>query len=203
LHRHAGAWTPPVPDALRPYDTPLCGVPDRTHDLDLTDAQREVFRSALALGEEAFRQVDDGRDTRTLHADLHGGNLKWHDGHLAVLDFDDCARGVPVLDLAITTFYLRGDDPAVESALRAGYETVAPLPDVAPAHFEALVAARQLLLLNDLVGSTTAQMRSMRTAYVPLAVERLEHWLSTGRFTRSLPPLSEGTGCSTPRASSG
>ena len=55
-----------------------------------------------------------------LHADLHGGNLKWHEGRLAVFDLDDAGFGVPALDLAISTFYLRAADPAVEAALRHG-----------------------------------------------------------------------------------
>jgi len=71
--------------------------------------------------------------------------------------------------------------------VRTGYATVAALPDVAASDFEALAASRQLLLANALLGSTTAQSRERARTYLPLAVDRLRHWLETGHFTRDLP----------------
>ncbi len=123
------------------------------------------------------------RGSSPLHADLHGGNLKWHEGRLAVFDFDDAGLGLPVLDLAITTFYLRrGGDEAAETALREGYTEVLPWPDVAPGDLEALVASRQLLLANDLLGSSTASLRAMAADYLVTTVARLRHWFDTGTF---------------------
>ena len=117
-----------------------------------------------------------------LHADLHGGNLKWHEGRLAVFDFDDSGIGVPLLDLAISTFYLRRAGTDGEPALREGYAEVAPLPEGLDEHLEPLVAARQLLLANSLLDSTTAAMRAQAEDYVHVTLARLRHWLDTGHF---------------------
>jgi len=62
------------------------------------------------------------------------------------------------------------------------------VPDTDPADFEALVAARQLLLANALLSTTTADLRAQAADYLTTSVERLSHWLDTGHFTRVLPP---------------
>jgi len=49
---------------------------------------------------------------------------------------------------------------------------------------ESLVAARQLLLANSLLASSTASLRAEATDYLDVTVERLRGWTSTGRFTR-------------------
>ncbi|QZY29086.1 phosphotransferase enzyme family protein [Nocardioides coralli] len=190
LHRHAGAWEPPVGSSLPTFDTPLFGDPDRLSGAEGLDAGgQEVVEEARARCDEAFgRVLRDGQALRALHADLHGGNLKWVDGRLGVFDFDDCGLGVPALDLAIATFYLRAGGAAREAALRAGYAEVAPLPDVDPADLEALVAARQLLLANDLLGSSTRDLRAASRDYLATSVERLRRWLDTGLFTRDPAP---------------
>ena len=127
----------------------------------------------------------EGAAVQVLHADLHGGNLKWHDGRLAVFDLDDCGMGVPALDLAISTFYLRDGDPAPERGLLAGYAEVAPLPDADPADLEALMADRQMLLANTILTSSAADLRAEAETYLPVAVRRLRRWLDTGVLTRA------------------
>lgn len=186
LHVQAGGWTPPAGGALPVFDEPLFG------DEDLLAAPLGLDADALAVLAEAreragatFRRLHAGARLRPLHADLHGGNLKWHDGRLAVFDFDDAGLGLPVLDLAITTFYLRGEDPALEAAVRAGYAALAPLPEVDPADFEALVASRQLLLANALLATSTADLRAQAADYLHTSIRRLRHWLATGTFTRA------------------
>ena len=145
----------------------------------------EVVAESLALCRRRFDEVYAGQRPIVLHADLHGGNLKWHEGRLAVFDLDDAGFGVPALDLAISTFYLRGGDPVAEEALRRGYSEVRSLPLVSDAQFEALVAARQLLLANSLLMSSTASLRAEATAYLDVTVGRLRRWFATGRFERS------------------
>lgn len=87
----------------------------------------------------------------------------------------------------ISTYYLRGEDPALEAALRDGYAQVAPLPPDAHADLEALVAARQLLLANALLITTPAGWRAEAERCAHTAVARLEHWLRTGTSTRAPP----------------
>ncbi|HEU5241452.1 MAG TPA: phosphotransferase [Ornithinibacter sp.] len=187
LHDHAGSFVLPVGGALPVLDAPLLGDEDLlSGHPDLPPGGAAVVDRALADTATACAAVHAAGTPVVIHADLHGGNLKWHGGRLAVFDVDDCGIGVPALDLAITAFYLRDGTPGLEEALRAGYAGVRPLPDVAPDDFEALVAARQLLLANSLLASSTAALRSEATAYLGVTVDRLRHWRSTGRFTREV-----------------
>lgn len=166
------------------FDEPFLGEHDSLSSATWLDAgQQAVLRQARELTSDAFAQLYTGTEVIPLHADLHGANLTWHEGRLAIFDFDDCGLGVPALDLATTTFYLRGPDPAPEEALRAGYAEVAPLPEVTEATFEAVVASRQLLLAAVVLNSTTAGLRADAQAYTVTAVDRLHHWLTTGRFS--------------------
>ena len=153
----------------------------------MPDGHAEVVAAALARCRLAFEQVGAGQRPILLHADLHGGNLKWHEGRLAVFDLDDAGFGVPALDLAISTFYLRRGAPGADRALREGYAEVRRLPEVSDEQFEALVAARQLLLANSLLTSSTAALRAQATDYLDVTVERLGRWLDTGRFSLAPP----------------
>ena len=141
---------------------------------------------SLARCRGRFDEVFAGQRPIVLHADLHGGNLKWHEGRLAVFDLDDAGFGVPALDLAISTFYLRAGDRAVEDAAARRYAEVRDLPDVTDEQFEALVAARQLLLANSLLSSSTASLRADAADYLDVTVARLREWHATGRFTRGV-----------------
>lgn len=188
LHQHAASWSPPAGSELPVFDEPLFGDEDLLGSArGLSADARAVIDRAREVMAGAFAAVHDGATLRPVHADLHGGNLKWSGDRLAVFDFDDSGLGLPVVDLAVTTFYLRGGDPGPERALREGYADVAPVPEVEPGHFEALVAARQVLLANSLLASTTAELRRETAQYLTVTVDRLRHWLETGRFTRVVP----------------
>ncbi len=188
LHRHARGWTLPAGATLPVFDEPLFGDTDVIPRGDLTTADADVLADAFDRTREAVRAASAAERAIAIHADLHGGNLKHHDGRLAVFDFDDSGIGVPAVDLAVATFYLREGDGDAESALRAGYAEVGPLPDLSPEVFEGIVAARQLLLANSLFATTTAQWRSEAQEYLGVTVARLRDWLDTGRFTREVSP---------------
>lgn len=184
LHDHAEGFTLPPGAHLTLYDEPLM------HDRSLLDGavpmpheHAEVVGESLAECRRRFTQVYAGQRPIVLHADLHGDNLKWHEGRLAFFDLDDAGFGVPALDLAVATFYLRGQPVCVEHALREGYAQVRDLPVVSHEQFEALVAARQLLLLNCLLSSSTASLRSEAAGYLDISVQRLQGWLTTGHFS--------------------
>jgi len=188
LHEQSRCWPFPPGASLPRFDTPLFGDEDLLCSADWLDAgQRTVLDQAKMETGRAFAAVCHDASLQPLHADLHGGNLKWVKDRLAVFDFDDCGLGVPVLDLAITTFYLRSGNPAPEQALMAGYASEARLPEVDPRDFEGMVAARQLLLANSLLSSTTAELRAEAQQYLRVTIGRLRHWLKTGTFTREPP----------------
>lgn len=185
LHAQAEGWSAPVGGALPRFTEPLFGDEDVLGRAPLTEQEQAVLAEARQRAEEAFSRVSTAARLRPLHADLHGGNVKWHEGRLAVFDFDDAGIGAPALDLAISTFYLRGEDASLEAALRAGYADVAPPPEIEPADFEALIAGRQILLANAMLAMSTAELRAQGAAYARTSVERLRRWLATGTFTRA------------------
>ena len=188
LHDHAEGFALPPGGALPVYDSPLFGDEDLVSGhAGLPPGGAEVVAAAFGDIATACATVHAAGSPVVIHADLHGGNLKWHDGRLAVFDVDDCGIGVPALDLAIAAFYLRTGSAAVEEAVRDGYAGIRSLPEVGDADFEALVAARQLLLANSLLASSTAALRSEAADYLGVTVARLGHWRSTGRFSRDVP----------------
>ena len=185
LHAQAAGWSPPPGSALPTFDEPLFG------DRDVLDAapgltadDRAVLARSRARAGEAFARLVAGGGARPLHADLHGGNVKWHEGRLAVFDFDDAGVAPPALDLAIAAFYLRGADPALEAALRAGYAELAPLPELEPGDLEALIAGRQLLLANAMLSMSTADRRAPAAADPQTSLGRLGRGRAPGVFTR-------------------
>lgn len=184
MHQHAEDWRLPPDTELPVFDEPLFGDPDLLSSPSADDGGVIALAFERALG--AFERM--GTDRIAIHGDLHTGNLKWHGGRLAVFDFDDSGLGTPALDLAITTFYIRDDPPQAEAAMREGYQAIRLLPEVDAADFEAMLAARQLLLANALLGTTTASLRAEAEDYLRITVDRLRHWLRTGRFTRVLRP---------------
>ena len=190
LHAHALEWRFPDGAALLSLEHPLMDSPNNFGiDTPLLDDEahsviRTVFDRVSAVLRDLF-----ARDTpRALHADLHNWNLKWARGKLYVFDFDDSGIGVPALDLAIAAYYLRPDE-ALESALLEGYQTVAPLPVYSSAEYEATVAGRNLVLLNDLLVNTTAELTALLPRYVPNSVTKLRNFLETGVFKHDVAGL--------------
>jgi Ser/Thr protein kinase RdoA (MazF antagonist) len=190
LHRHADRWVMPSDAELPTIDTPLMDSPNRLtadHEL-LTPERRVILDAAFSEVEGRYLELFDGARSRPLHADLHLGNLKWNRGRLYVFDFDDSGMGLPMQDLAIAAYYLR---PAahLEDALLAGYAEVAPLPTYSPAQYEAVVASRNLVLLNDIVDTANADFRELLPTYVPNTIAKLRHYLDTGVYRHDIDGL--------------
>ncbi|GHF49808.1 Ser/Thr protein kinase RdoA (MazF antagonist) [Deinococcus metalli] len=190
LHAHARRWTLPAGTSLSSLRAPLMDSPnrlEREHEL-LTPERREVVSAALARVEAALGRVYAQDTPRVLHADLHNWNLKWSRGRLSVFDFDDSGVGVPMQDLAISAYYLRPKEE-LEAELLEGYASATRLPTFAQADYEAVVAGRALVLLNDLLENTTAELRALLPRYVPNSVTKLRHYLETGVFRHDVQGL--------------
>lgn len=190
LHEHAAGWEPPPGCWFPSLERVLVDQPDRLADEHpvLGDAGRAVLVAAHDAAQRATDAVLRRGVRHPLHADLHGGNAKWSRGRVAVFDFDDAAVGTPVQDLAISSYYLR-DDETLEASLFEGYAEVRPLPDVAPDEFEALLAARNLVLVNDVLAGRGAADRDFGPAYIRNTVTKLAAFLDTGRYRHRVPGL--------------
>lgn len=128
-----------------------------------------------------FDSLKERFERQLIHADLHFGNIVYNGEKMSILDFDDAGIGFPQQDLAISIFYLR-EDREREKHLLAGYQSVAPLPIYEPEELELLIANRQLVLLNYLFESTTADEVAMVPGYLEKSERRIKYFFKTGEF---------------------
>jgi Ser/Thr protein kinase RdoA (MazF antagonist) len=192
LHDHAADWPLPAECALPRFDHPLFNDADRLTDHEDADqwgpGAREVVAEAMTRTCQAFDEVFAHSPVFALHADLHGANLMWQEDRLAVFDFDDSGLGPPLLDLAISAYYLRSD-PRREKALLDGYASARAFPDFTTDQYEGLLASRNLLMMNDLLGSATASVRDFRPRYLRNSIRKLRHYLDTGSYLHRIEGL--------------
>ncbi|MEZ5201474.1 MAG: phosphotransferase [Micropruina glycogenica] len=209
LHDHAERWTMPAGASFSDFGSVLTDLPNRLGDhRALSAEQSALLVEAMNRAQHFQDEVFAAGPVIPLHADLHGGNLKWRrgvstsstDGEvsrsstgggvstsvLSVFDFDDAGYGPPALDLAISAYYLR-DDEGAEVAMKPGTPPSPFTGRLRAEQFEAMVAGRNLLLVNDVIEQPNADTQAMTPAYVAASVRRLRHWLDTGRYRRTLP----------------
>lgn len=190
LHAHGELWRPPPGTELPAIDKVLMDIEyilDADHPL-LSTTDHVLLDDVFAHLQGHYDTMFAGVARQPLHADLHIWNLRWCRGRLSVLDFDDSGIGVPVQDLAICAYYLR-DDAAQEAALLEGYQQLRPLPPFTTEQYEALVAGRNLVLLNDVISTTNAEFLEMLPRYVPNSITKLRAYMETGVLRHHVPGL--------------
>ena len=185
MHQLSKNWEPEGYANFLKLDKPLQVREDNlfTYELNvMSPTQNELLREIHDRTEKLFERLREIDEPQLIHADLHSGNLIWRDNKLIILDFDDAGIGFRLQDLAIATFYLR-EDREREKQLLAGYSSITPFPDFDPADLELLVANRNLVLLNYLIGSATADDIAMIPGYIEKTERRLRNYLDTGEFS--------------------
>ena len=152
-----------------------------TEDL-LTTEVSQLASDEKALVRAALEKIDGvvaglfARDSmRLIHADMHGWNLMWHDGAVSVFDFDDCGIGLPIQDLYTALYYLDTDEQ--DAALKAGYESVRPIPDHTEFEAKALLLQRRIILLNYLFETSTPEHREILPKYQVETMRRINVFL--------------------------
>ena len=149
MHSAAGSFRPPEGATPRPpWTHPI-------FDVGLENASGthpELVRRGRALRDAAAAHPAGAQDL-LIHRDAHTGNLFATDaGGITVFDFDDCAYGTAVHDVAIVLFYwltARAVDPAPEarrflSQFLRGYERQARLPTDWPQGVDLFLSHREL-----------------------------------------------------------
>lgn len=185
LHRHSLHFRLPPGASLKRLDQVLFGNPAAffaeeyralfpQQRLELFQAGLERVRACLA---ELYAQPVA---PQVLHADLHQRNLKLYKGRLAILDFDDCALGYPVQDLAITLYYLvrQADFSHLRQALREGYEQEAAWPETQLGQIDTLIAGRGLDLANFILTSPNPDWRAAGAQFVERTEALLKQFLA-------------------------
>jgi len=153
LHTNTANWTPPAGFIRHRLDADglvgeapfwgrfweAQGLPPDEHHL-LTSARELV---AACLAEVSTPLVP-------IHADAHPGNVLVSGDKLGLIDFDDCAWGWPVFDMAVS---LRGawaepDFHGLRDRFLAGYQARRALPDDILQQLDLFLLARSLMLVS-------------------------------------------------------
>lgn len=125
-----------------------------------------------------------------IHADLIWKNILFDDdGQVGAIDFDDCAYGYALYDLAPMLLAFRDEPNGAELSLTlwAGYTSVRPQPPETAAHLEALVAARHIASIRWLAGNVTNPaadpgLRARAPELIAQRIARLHHFLTNGKL---------------------
>jgi Ser/Thr protein kinase RdoA (MazF antagonist) len=163
--------------SLEVLDQPLWGTPDLISNSGFaTPQQRQLLTRMLERISVVLEELYVGNAPQLIHADVHPWNLMWHEGQMAVFDFDDCAIGLAVQDLAVTMYYLE-EKPLIKAMLK-GYQSLRALPQVADSVYETLLLQRRLYLLNYLHETTNPEHREMIPKYLLETVRRIEAYFA-------------------------
>jgi Ser/Thr protein kinase RdoA (MazF antagonist) len=136
---------------------------------------KSLITQALAVIKSEIDELYRQNTTQIIHADLHGWNVMWHEGQVAVFDFDDCGIGLPIQDLATAIYYL--DTPEQDAALKEGYSSVAPLPQYSESQMQMFMIQRRIILLNYLYETSNEEHRAMIPEYLEESLRRITSFL--------------------------
>lgn len=156
----------------------------------LTIAQREVCEAVARAVEDATSQLHR-RDAAfgLIHADLLAKNILFTKTGIAALDFEYCAWGCFLYDLAPLLWQLKGEQPTdyaqLEASLWAGY-TASLGQEPPPRDFlEIFIAARQLASCRWLLKHREhPQIRALTPALLKGRIDELRDFLACGKLQR-------------------
>jgi Ser/Thr protein kinase RdoA (MazF antagonist) len=178
MHLASKDFSCPAGSTLPSFNDPLWETEDflLSEKSVLDSPMRDVISQAMDVIRSETQRLFSENKPQVIHADLHGWNVMWNNGTLAVFDFDDCGFGLPLQDLATAIYYL--DTPEQDAALKEGYASVAPLPEYTQRDLDMLLLQRRIILLNYLYETTNAEHRSMLPEYLEETLRRVEKFLA-------------------------
>lgn len=189
LHAHARDWTQPpgFERKVWDFDTTIGPRPhwgDWRDALGLTDAGRAVLeRTTLTLRDRLAAYGTEPDRFGLIHADLRLANLLVDgNGHIGVIDFDDCGFGWFGYDFAAAISFME-EDPAIPALMAAwveGYRTEAPLAEEEVAMLPTFVMLRRLLLTAWIAShAETPTAQEMGPAYTEGTIRLAEGFLAS------------------------
>ena len=189
MHGHAREW--PLPDG---FDRPAW---DYEHTLG-RHGHWGAWQDGLGIGPEERRTLDalDATIARRLavygqaperfglaHADIRLANLLVDDGHVRVIDFDDCGFAWFMYDFATTVSFMEDHPlvPELRDAWLEGYRSVAPLDPADEAELDTFVMLRRLLLVAWIGSHHTfaTEAAELGAGFTAGTCELAERYLST------------------------
>ena len=114
----------------------------------LTAEEGELLTTARQL--VAARLAGLSGPLTLIHADAHAGNVLISGANLGLIDFDDCAWGWPMFDVAVALRSAWGEPhfAPLRDRFLAGYAARRALPDDALAQLDLFLLARTLMLIS-------------------------------------------------------
>jgi Ser/Thr protein kinase RdoA (MazF antagonist) len=187
LHNHAADFPQPrgfwlkTADSIFPFGEPVV-LFDADCRRFVPPGRLEVFQRTRQRAEAVIdRLYADRSGVRVIHNDLHQWNVKVYQGKLYALDFEDLMWGLPVQDIAITLYYLQGDEayPTLREAFAEGYVTHSRWPERRPGEIEALMAGRALNLANFVLQDPNPEWKRAAPAFLQHTENRLRAYLDS------------------------
>ncbi len=153
LHSATAIWSPPAGFIRHRLDAdglvgeaPFWG---RFWELPcLTAEERHMLTGAR--DRVAARLADLADPLVLIHADAHPANILVSAGQFGLIDFDDCAWGWPVFDMAVSLWSASSDPQfsALRSRFLAGYAARRAVPDGVFAQLDLFLLVRSLMLIG-------------------------------------------------------
>jgi Ser/Thr protein kinase RdoA (MazF antagonist) len=154
LQQDGAGWSPPGADTVLRADRVLYWqVPDQLAAAGSRSGFGTLFTDAQARAQTVVDSLwqNPPHPPHLVHGDLTPPNVIVSPRNgLVPIDFQDTVLGFEVQDLAITTSALQRwpDGDRLIDAFRIGYGECRAWPDVSPALFDSLIAARGLQQMN-------------------------------------------------------
>jgi Ser/Thr protein kinase RdoA (MazF antagonist) len=190
MHRHARSW--PLPHGFRRKRWDLDAMvgprgywgPWRAA-FGLDAAGTQVLEAALALIRRRLAAFGAGPERFGLvHADLRLANLLADEGHLRIIDFDDCGFSWFMYDFATAVSFIE-HDPQVPALLEAwidGYRRITALAQEDAAEIPTFVVLRRILLCAWLASHSEVALASQLGAAYTQGTVAVAEELLRGRF---------------------
>jgi Ser/Thr protein kinase RdoA (MazF antagonist) len=178
MHQAAQGFELPKGSSLPTFDDPLWWTEDfLLSEKSVLDAEaKDLISRALSAIKSGVAKFYAGATPILIHADMHGGNVLWHDGSLSVIDFDDCGLGLPIQDFATALYYF--DTPEQDAAFKVGYKSVAPIPECSENEMKMFFLQRRIVLLNYLYETSNLEHKSMIPEYQEETLRRIRNFLA-------------------------
>ncbi len=180
LQQDGAAWAPSgAGDVLRADRVLYWRLPDQLAAAGARFGFGTLFVDALARAQSVVDSLwqSPPHPPHLVHGDLTPSNVIVSPQHgLVPIDFQDTVLGFEVQDLSFTLAVLRRrpDGDRLTEAFRAGYSESRAWPDVSPALFDSLIAARALQQMNLTLNLTDIDGLE---SYVAGHAERLGAWM--------------------------
>jgi Ser/Thr protein kinase RdoA (MazF antagonist) len=175
----ANASLPTLTDCCHDYDFRFT-KPEQTKHLKLFQQIRDKANYSL-------QKASKSKGSQVIHYDLHRNNLKRNGNTVHVLDFDDCLIAPAIMDMAITFYYFRSNQKlrAMEPDYLSAYQGHFSDYGLTEEEFEALIAGRRLMLINEFVAIPLDDFQALLPAWIERSVVDFNNFLENGTFAFS------------------